>query len=90
MANTLAERFRIEPGKRVELGKRDPADASAFPERGEAESQSEANARVIIEWQDKLFAEAARVLRAAAIACAGLPADDAAPAERRTLASALL
>ena len=47
LAKTLAERFRIEPGKRVELGKRDPADASAFPDRGEAEVQSKADARAI-------------------------------------------
>ena len=62
LAKTLAERFRIEPGKRVELGKRDPADASAFPDRGEAEAQSEADARVINEWQDKLFAEGRHAL----------------------------
>jgi PPK2 family polyphosphate:nucleotide phosphotransferase len=62
LAKTLAERFRIEPGKRVELGKRDPADAAAFPDRGEAEVQSKADARVINEWQDKLFAEGRRAL----------------------------
>jgi PPK2 family polyphosphate:nucleotide phosphotransferase len=62
MAKTLAERFRIEPGKRVELGKRDPADAAAFPDRGDAEVQSKDDARVINEWQDKLFAEGRRAL----------------------------
>ena len=62
LAKTLAERFRIEPGKRVELGKRDPADAAAFPDRGEAEVQSKADARAINEWQDKLFAEGRRAL----------------------------
>jgi PPK2 family polyphosphate:nucleotide phosphotransferase len=62
MAKTLAERFRIEPGKRVELGKRDPADSSAFPDRGEAEVQSKADAKVINEWQDKLFAEGKRAV----------------------------
>jgi len=64
LAKTLAERFRIEPGKRVELGKRDPADAAAFPDRGEAEVQSKADARAINEWQDKLFAEGRRALLA--------------------------
>jgi PPK2 family polyphosphate:nucleotide phosphotransferase len=62
MAKTLAERFRIEPGKRVELAKRDPADASAFPDRGQAEVQSKADAKVINEWQDKLFAEGKRAV----------------------------
>jgi PPK2 family polyphosphate:nucleotide phosphotransferase len=62
MAKTLAERFRIEPGKRVELTKHDPADASAFPNRGEAEAQSRADAQIINEWQDKLFAEGRRAL----------------------------
>jgi len=62
LAKTLAERFRIEPGKRVELGRRDPADASAFPDRSEAEVQSKADARAINEWQDKLFAEGRRAL----------------------------
>jgi PPK2 family polyphosphate:nucleotide phosphotransferase len=62
MAKTLAERFRIEPRKRVQLSKRDPADASAFPDRGEAEAQSKADARLINEWQDKLFAEGRRAL----------------------------
>jgi PPK2 family polyphosphate:nucleotide phosphotransferase len=62
MAQTLAERFRIEPGKRVELAKHDPADASAFPDRGAAEAQSKADAKVINEWQDKLYAEGRRAL----------------------------
>jgi PPK2 family polyphosphate:nucleotide phosphotransferase len=62
MAKTLAERFRIEPGKRADLGKRNPANVSAFPDRGEAEVQSKADAKVINEWQDKLFAEGRRAL----------------------------
>jgi PPK2 family polyphosphate:nucleotide phosphotransferase len=62
MATTLAGRFRIEPGKRNELAKRDPADASAFPDRGEAELQSKADAKIINEWQDKLFAEGKRAV----------------------------
>ena len=62
MAKTLADRFRVEPGKRLVLAKRDPADASAFPDRGEAEVQSKADAKIINEWQDKLFAEGRRAL----------------------------
>jgi PPK2 family polyphosphate:nucleotide phosphotransferase len=62
MAKTPAERFRVEPGKRLVLAKRDPADTSAFPDRGEAEVQSKADARIINEWQDKLFAEGKRAL----------------------------
>jgi PPK2 family polyphosphate:nucleotide phosphotransferase len=62
MAKTLAERFRVEPGKRLVLAKRDPADASAFPHRGEAEVQTRADAKIINEWQDKLFAEGKRAL----------------------------
>jgi PPK2 family polyphosphate:nucleotide phosphotransferase len=62
MAKTLAERFRVEPGKRLVLAKRNPADASAFPDRGEAEGQTKADAKIINEWQDKLFAEGRRAL----------------------------
>jgi PPK2 family polyphosphate:nucleotide phosphotransferase len=62
MASSMAERFRIAPGKRVDLAKHDPADASAFPDRQEAEAQSKADAKVINEWQDKLFAEGRRAL----------------------------
>ncbi|MBO0765713.1 MAG: polyphosphate kinase 2 family protein [Hyphomicrobiaceae bacterium] len=62
MAKTLAERFRIEPGRRVELARLDPADASAFPDRGEAEVQSRADAQIINEWQDRLYAEGKRAL----------------------------
>jgi PPK2 family polyphosphate:nucleotide phosphotransferase len=62
MAETLAERFRVEPGKRVVLAKRNPADASAFPDRDEAEVQSKADAKIIDGWQDRLFAEGKRAL----------------------------
>jgi PPK2 family polyphosphate:nucleotide phosphotransferase len=62
MPKTMAERFRVGPGKRVDLSRRDPADASAFPDRDKAEEQSKADAKVINEWQDKLFAEGKRAL----------------------------
>ena len=62
MPKTMAERFRVGPGKRVDLSRRDPADASAFPDRDKAEEQSKADAKVINEWQDKLYAEGKRAL----------------------------
>jgi PPK2 family polyphosphate:nucleotide phosphotransferase len=62
MPMTLTERFRIAPGKHVELAKRDAADASAFPDRQEAEVQSKADAKIVNEWQDKLYAEGKRAL----------------------------
>jgi PPK2 family polyphosphate:nucleotide phosphotransferase len=62
MARTPAERFRIEPGKRVVLARLDPADATAFPDRGEAEERSKADAKIVNDWQDKLFAEGRRAL----------------------------
>ena len=43
MTKSLAERFRIEPGTRLDLAKHDAADTSAFPDRGEAEVQSKAD-----------------------------------------------
>jgi PPK2 family polyphosphate:nucleotide phosphotransferase len=62
MPDTLAERFRIEPGTRVDLAGRDPRDASAFPDRTAAEAQSKADAKDINDWQDKLYAEGKRAL----------------------------
>jgi PPK2 family polyphosphate:nucleotide phosphotransferase len=62
MAKPFAARFRVEPGKRLQLAKRDPADASAFPERDTAEEQSKADAKTINELQDKLYAERTRAL----------------------------
>ncbi len=60
--DTLATRFRLGAGKRAHLARRDPADASAFPDRKAAEEQSKADGKVINEWQDKLFAEGKRAL----------------------------
>jgi PPK2 family polyphosphate:nucleotide phosphotransferase len=62
MSKTLAERFRIAPGKRIDLAKRDPADASAFPDRAAAEDESKAAGKIINAWQDKLYAEGERAL----------------------------
>jgi PPK2 family polyphosphate:nucleotide phosphotransferase len=58
----MRDRFLIKPGTRANLGKRDPADASAFPDRKAAEQQSAKDGDVINEWQDKLYAEGERAL----------------------------
>jgi PPK2 family polyphosphate:nucleotide phosphotransferase len=62
MPKNLAAKFRMEPGKRVQLAKRDPADASAFPDRKATEEQSRKDAAAVNEWQDKLYAEGRRAL----------------------------
>jgi PPK2 family polyphosphate:nucleotide phosphotransferase len=62
LPRTLAERFRVAPGKPIKLAKRDPGDASAFPDRDEAEEQGKADAKIINEWQDRLYAEGKRAL----------------------------
>lgn len=62
MPKDLAAQFRIEPGERVQLGKRDAADASAFPDRKAAEHQSAEDGAAINEWQDKIYAEGKRAL----------------------------
>ena len=62
MAKDFAAKFRIKPGTRAHLGKRDVADASAFPDRKAAEQQSAKDGAVINEWQDKLYAEGKRAL----------------------------
>jgi PPK2 family polyphosphate:nucleotide phosphotransferase len=62
MAKSLADRFRIKPGKRAQLAKRDPADASAFPDRDAAEEQCRKDGEAINTWQDKLYAEGKRAL----------------------------
>jgi PPK2 family polyphosphate:nucleotide phosphotransferase len=59
---TIASRFRVEPGRRAHLARRDPADASAFPDRAAAEAQSKADGEAINELQDRLFAEGKRAL----------------------------
>ena len=63
MPKTFAQRqFRIAPGRRAQLARRDPADASAFPDRKAAEAQSKEDAEAINELQDKLYAEGRRAL----------------------------
>ena len=62
MAKSLAAQFLIEPGKRALLAKRDPADASAFPDRKAAEAQSTKDGEAINTLQDRLYAEGRRAL----------------------------
>ena len=62
MPQSLASRFCIEPGKRAQLSKRDPADTSAFPDRKAAEAQSAKDGATINELQDRLYAEGRRAL----------------------------
>ena len=62
MPQSLAAPFRIAPGKRAQLAKRDPADASAFPDRKAAEEQSKDDGKAINVLQDRLFAEGKRAL----------------------------
>jgi len=62
MAKSLAAEFRVKPSKQGHLAERDPADASAFPDRKGAEEQSAKDGGIINEWQDKLYAEGRRAL----------------------------
>jgi polyphosphate kinase 2 (PPK2 family) len=62
MAKSFAAQFRIEPGKRAHLGRRDPADLKAFPDRKAAEKQSVKDGEAIDGLQDRLYAEGKRAL----------------------------
>ena len=62
MAKDFSAQFRIKPGERVRLLKRDPADRAAFPDKKAAQKQSEEDGAVINALQDKLYAEGKRAL----------------------------
>ena len=62
MAKSFAARFRIEPGKRAHLNRRDPADIKAFPDRQAAEEQSVKDGAAIDKLQDRLYAEGKRAV----------------------------
>jgi PPK2 family polyphosphate:nucleotide phosphotransferase len=62
MVKNLAERFRVEPGHRSHLKRRDPGDLDAFPDRDAAEEQSGKDAVAIDTLQDRLYAEHTRAL----------------------------
>ena len=62
MAKDLAAQFRIEPGKRAHLSRRDPGDMACFPDRAAAEQQSAQDGAIINDLQDRLYAERKRAL----------------------------
>jgi PPK2 family polyphosphate:nucleotide phosphotransferase len=62
MAKNLAARFRIAPGSRPHLSRRDPADTALFPDRKETEAQTALDAAEIDRLQDRLYAERRRAL----------------------------
>jgi PPK2 family polyphosphate:nucleotide phosphotransferase len=59
---SLVARFRIAPGKRAHLARRDPGDISAFPDREAAEARLKEDSKAIDRLQDKLYAEGKRAL----------------------------
>jgi PPK2 family polyphosphate:nucleotide phosphotransferase len=62
MARSFAARFRVEPGKRAHLNRREPGDLKAFPDRKAAEAQSIKDGEAIDALQDRLYAEGRRAL----------------------------
>ena len=62
MAKDFAAQFRVQPGKRAHLQRRDPGDTRCFPDRAKAEAQSAEDGKEIDKLQDRLFAELARVV----------------------------
>jgi PPK2 family polyphosphate:nucleotide phosphotransferase len=62
MAKDFSTRFRIKPGERVQLSKREAADRSDFPDKKAAQKQSEDDGAAINELQDRLYAEGKRAL----------------------------
>jgi PPK2 family polyphosphate:nucleotide phosphotransferase len=62
MAKSFAKYFRVEPGKRAHLDRRDPGDLKAFPNRKAAEKQSGKDGEIIDKLQDRLYAEQKRAL----------------------------
>jgi PPK2 family polyphosphate:nucleotide phosphotransferase len=62
MAKSIAAQFRVQAGKPSQLGRRDPGDHSAFPDREAAEKQSAEDGEAIDKLQDRLFAERKRAL----------------------------
>jgi PPK2 family polyphosphate:nucleotide phosphotransferase len=62
VAKDIAATFRIKPGERVQLSKRNPGDKAAFPDKSVAKQQSGQDGAVINDLQDKLYAEGRRAL----------------------------
>jgi PPK2 family polyphosphate:nucleotide phosphotransferase len=62
MAKSFAARFRVEPGTRAHLNRRDPGDLKSFSDRKAAERQSIKDGEAIDILQDRLYAEGKRAL----------------------------
>jgi PPK2 family polyphosphate:nucleotide phosphotransferase len=62
MTKPTAALFRVEPGRRANLERRDPGNHKAFPDRKAAEKQSAKDGEEIDKLQDQLFAEGKRAL----------------------------
>ena len=62
MAKSFAARFRVEPGTRARLDRRDPGDLKSFSDRKAAERQSIKDGEAIDILQDRLYAEGKRAL----------------------------
>lgn len=62
MAKDFGAHFRIKPGDRVQLAKRDPADASAFGKKNTTKLRTDKHAEAINVLQDRLYAEGKRAL----------------------------
>jgi PPK2 family polyphosphate:nucleotide phosphotransferase len=58
----FAARFIADPGKPFSLARRDPRDASAFPDKAAAKARLAEDAAAIDALQDRLFAEGRRAL----------------------------
>src|SRR4051794_13023170 len=62
MAKDIWKRFRIAPGTRAKLGRRNPGDLTLFPDRDAAENRSVKDGAAIDKLQDRLYAEGKRAL----------------------------
>lgn len=62
MAKSLAERFRVAPGKAFKLASADPRDTGTFDDKDKTKAQTEKDAEAIDGLQDRLFAEGKRAL----------------------------
>ena len=62
MAKDFAARFRVKPGDRVRLAKRDPSETKAFPDKAAARAKTQRDAAAISTSQDRLYAERKRAL----------------------------
>ena len=62
MSKSLAERFRVAPGKAFKLASVDPREAAPFDDKDKTKAQTEKDAEAIDGLQDRLFAEGKRAL----------------------------